>query len=50
MYKVFLVDEVNGNSYEKFSHNDKFDCEVYVDQHYYEIPKNCHYEIGEVSK
>ena len=48
MYKVFLVDDTNGNSYEKFSHEDKFDCEVYVDQHCYEIPKNCHYEIEEV--
>lgn len=48
MYKVFLVDEINGNCYEKFSHRDKFDCEVYIDQRRYEIPKNCHYEIEEV--
>lgn len=50
MYKVFLIDETNGNSYEKFSHADKFDCEVYVDIHYYETPNKTHYEIVEVAE
>ena len=49
MYKVYLVDEITGNSFEKYAHADKFDCEVYVYQHEYEIPKKCHYEIEEVS-
>jgi hypothetical protein len=45
MYKVFLVDDKNGNSYERLAHADKFDCEVYVAIHCYEVAKGCHYEI-----
>lgn len=45
MYFVLLIDKINNNSYVKYSSNDYFDCEVYIDHHKYSCPKNCYYKI-----
>lgn len=45
MFKVLLVDEVNGNCYKRFECEDLFTCEVFVDHKKYDVPKDCHYEI-----
>lgn len=45
MFKVLLVDEVNGNCYKRFECEDLFACEVFVDHKKYDVPKDCHYEI-----
>lgn len=44
MFKVLLVDEVNGNCYKRFECEDLFACEVFVDHKKYDAPKDCHYE------
>lgn len=46
MFKVLLVDEVNGNCYKRFECEDLFACEVFVDHKKYDAPKDCHYEIA----
>lgn len=46
MFKVLLVDEVNGNCYKRFECEDLFACEVFVDHKKYDVPKDCHYEIA----
>ncbi len=45
MFKVLLIDEVNGNCYKRFECEDLFICEVFVDHKKYDAPKDCHYEI-----
>ena len=45
MFRVLLVDEVNGNQYNRFESEDLFTCEVIADQRKYDAPKGCHYEI-----
>ncbi len=49
MFKVFLVDESNGNYYNRYESYDRFDCEVYVYRHKYDAPIDCHYEIEDVT-
>ena len=46
MFKVLLVDEVNGNCYKRVECEDLFACEVFVDHKKYDAPKDCHYEIA----
>lgn len=46
MFKVLLVDEVNGNCYKRFECEDLFACEVFVDHKKYDAPEDCHYEIA----
>ncbi len=46
MFKVLLIDEVNGNCYKRFECGDLFTCEVFVDHKKYDAPKDCHYEIA----
>lgn len=46
MFKVLLIDEVNGNCYKRFECEDLFTCEVFVDHKKYDAPKDCHYEIA----
>lgn len=46
MFKVLLVDEVNGNCYKRFECEDLLACEVFVDHKKYDAPKDCHYEIA----
>ena len=45
MFRVILVDEVNGNQYSRFESDDLFTCEVELDHRKYDAPKGCHYEI-----
>lgn len=45
MFKVLLIDEVNGNCYKRFECEDLFTCEVFVDHKKYDVSKDCHYEI-----
>ena len=48
MFVVYLVDEFNGNTYKRYESTDRFDCEVWVDHHKYNAPRDCHYIIEEV--
>ena len=47
-YIVYLVEDSTGNEYEKGEFNCHFDAEVYIDQHKYSCPKDCHYKIHPV--